>query len=94
MGNEAQDGLSLYWIIALAGMVLCFLWYRIVRSYGDLNTGKFKVIHEIESYLPLRPYDAEWTAVGQGERPDRALRMTDFTDGHTFAAQIRCSTLP
>ncbi|MCG3157232.1 MAG: hypothetical protein DKINENOH_03864 [bacterium] len=53
--------------VAIAGMAICYLWYRIIRSYRDLNSAKFKVIHEIEKLLPLRPYDAEWEAVGRGE---------------------------
>ena len=59
-----------YALVAIAGMVLSYLWYRLVLSYKQLNSGKFKVIHAIESMLPLRPYDAEWTALGQGKDPD------------------------
>jgi len=54
-------------IVGLSVITLCYLWYRIIRSYRDLNTAKFKVIHEIEKKLPLRPYNAEWEAVGRGE---------------------------
>jgi plasmid replication initiation protein len=46
--------------ISMAGLVICYMWYRLVRSYRDLNTAKFKVIHEIEQQLPLAPYDLEW----------------------------------
>ena len=53
-----------------------FLWYRLVRSYKDMNSGKFKVVHEIEAMLPVKPYDAEWTALGKGERPDLYLPFT------------------
>ena len=35
-------------------VLLCYLWYRIIRSYRDLNSAKFKVIHAIEHQLPLR----------------------------------------
>ncbi|CAD7855405.1 MAG: hypothetical protein [Olavius algarvensis Gamma 1 endosymbiont] len=45
------------------------MWYRLVRSYRDLNSTKYKVIHEIEKSLPISPYDAEWEAVGRGEDP-------------------------
>ena len=31
--------------IAVAGMILSYLWLRLIRSYKDLNSGKFKVIH-------------------------------------------------
>lgn len=59
-----------------AAMVLCFLWYRIVRSYRDLNSAKFKVVHQIERLLPLRPYDAEWESVGRGKNPKLYLPFT------------------
>lgn len=56
-----------YLITAVAGLIICYCWYRLVLSYKHLNSGKFKVIHEIEKLLPLRPYDAEWDAVGRGK---------------------------
>jgi len=52
---------------ALAGIILCYLWYRIVRSYKGLNTGKLLVIHAIESRLPLALYDTEWELLGRGQ---------------------------
>ncbi len=58
-----------YRIVSLAGILLCYAWYRLVRSYKDINSGKFKVVHEIEKELPLAPYDAEWEAVGRGKDP-------------------------
>lgn len=65
-----------YWLVALAGIVLSYMWYRLVRSYKDLNTAKFKVIHEIEAKLPMAPYDAEWEAVGRGRAPELYLPFT------------------
>jgi len=49
-----------------AAIVLCYSWSRLVRSYRDLNSAKFKVVHEMENNLPMRPFDAEWEAVGRG----------------------------
>lgn len=68
-GNES-------WMMSIAGVVLCYSWYRSVRSYRDLNTGKYLVIHEIEKELPLTPYDAEWVAIGKGRDPRRYLPFT------------------
>lgn len=51
---------------SLAAMLLCYSWYRLIRSYRDLNSAKFKVVHEIEKLLPLKPFDAEWEAAGRG----------------------------
>lgn len=54
-------------VIAAAGLLMCYAWYRLVRSYRDLNTAKFEVIHAIEARLPISPYAAEWLAVGEGK---------------------------
>lgn len=62
-----------YVVVSACGIVLCFTWRRMVRSYKDLNSGKFKVIHEIEKLLPIRPYDCEWTMVGRGKVKDLYL---------------------
>ena len=62
--------------ISLAGIFLCLLWYQIIKSYRDLNDAKFKVIHEIENYLPLRPFKSEWDVVGHGEDHKRYLPFT------------------
>lgn len=54
-------------VSSFAGMTMCYLWYRIVRSYKGLNSGKFSVIHTIEKRLPLALYDTEWEMLGRGE---------------------------
>lgn len=58
------------WLLALAGVVICYLWYRLVRSYRDLNGAKFRVAHLLEKSLPARPYDYEWIELGEGHSPD------------------------
>lgn len=63
-------------LVPMAAAVLCYLWYRIIRSYRDLNSAKFKIVHEIERYLPLRPYDAEWEYVDRGKNPKLYLPFT------------------
>ncbi|MEW6574185.1 MAG: hypothetical protein AB1374_11195, partial [Bacillota bacterium] len=57
-------------------LLLCFLWWRIVASYRQLNSGKFKVIHEIEQLLPLAPYKAEWKILGEGKNLKRYRPIT------------------
>jgi len=56
-----------YFLIALSGMILCFIWFRMIKSYKGLNSGKFKIVHLLEKKLPVSPYDAEWEAVGRGK---------------------------
>lgn len=54
-------------VSAIAGITICYLWYRIIASYKGLNSAKFKVIHAIELRLPLALYDTEWEMLGRGE---------------------------
>ncbi len=60
----------------LAVWMLCYVWWRIVKSYRQLNSGKFKVVHEIEDMLPLAPYAAEWVALGEGKDENLYLPLT------------------
>jgi len=65
-----------YYLVGIAGMVLCYIWYRLIKLYKDMNSGKFKVVHEIESNLPMSPYDAEWEILGRGKNPKIYLPFT------------------
>jgi hypothetical protein len=66
----------LFVAVGIAVIVLCYSWYRLIRSYRDLNSAKFKVIHEIEKLLPIRPYDSEWEAIGRGQNKKLYLPFT------------------
>jgi hypothetical protein len=65
--DVAAELRPLFWCVPVAGILLSYFWYRLVSSYRTLNSAKFSVVHEMETLLPLRPYDAEWDALGRGE---------------------------
>jgi hypothetical protein len=44
----------------MLGLALCILWSVNILSYRQLNSGKFRVIHEMEQQLPYRSYTREW----------------------------------
>lgn len=47
--------LNQYAVIVLfsaAGILISYVWRRNILAYKELNTAKFKVIHELEAYLP------------------------------------------
>lgn len=69
-----------FWIIAVSivGLILCYSWYRIIESYRQLNSGKFKVIHEIEMKLPLALYHGEWIMLGEGKDSKLYRPLTHF----------------
>lgn len=73
--NAGQSGKHLP-IVPAAGVLACCCWLAIIKSYRQLNTGKFKVIHRIERMLPLRLFDAEWDELGRGKDPKRYRQLT------------------
>lgn len=63
----AKDSTDFLWLLAIAGVTLCYFWRSLILSYKNLNTAKWLVVHKIEKRLPISPYDAEWDAMGRGE---------------------------
>jgi len=58
-----------YWYFAIAflGISISYFWLKTIKSYRQLNTGKFKVIFDIENKLPLSLFKDEWNYLDQGE---------------------------
>ena len=73
-----KDVIEFYYLIGIAGMVLCYTWYRLILSYKGLNSGKFKVIQEIEKQLPLSIFYAEWERLGKGKDPKHYRTFTSI----------------
>jgi hypothetical protein len=55
------------YLISVVGIIISLFWFFCIRSYKQLNSGKFKVIHEIEKALPLRLFEYEWEVLGKGK---------------------------
>ena len=62
--------------VSVAGIAVSSLWYFLIRSYRDLNSAKFNVVHLVESEMPLKLYDAEWEMVGRGKNRKLYLPVT------------------
>lgn len=56
-------------IVGVVGILLCYTWYVTLRSYKQLNSGKFEVIRRVEKQLPFSFYDVEWNILEQGKNP-------------------------
>lgn len=72
----AKDSSDYLWLLGIAGCILCFFWFRLIRSYKDLNSAKFRIVHRIEKRLPISPYDAEWEEMGRGADPIKYKPLT------------------
>lgn len=73
-GNLNQT--LIFVIVSLLGIILCILWYVNIQSYRQLNSGKFKVIHEMEKCLPFPCYEKEWKILGEGKEKSKYLQLT------------------
>ena len=67
-GLVAASRFNTFWVILVpvAGFLVALTWHRIITSYRDLNTVKFKVIHELEQEMPAALYDYEWHKAEEG----------------------------
>lgn len=53
-------------LVPVAGVLVSLSWYRIIMSYRNLNSVKFKVIHELEQHMPAALYQYEWQKAEEG----------------------------
>jgi hypothetical protein len=69
LSRPGQGDLSVLMLLAglLVLLAICTTWWVTVRSYRQLNEGKFKVIAALEQRLPARAFSAaEWKALAEG----------------------------
>lgn len=67
-GLVATSRYNSYWtiLVPIAGFLVSLTWHRVITSYRDLNTVKFKVIHELEQHMPAALYEYEWKKAEEG----------------------------
>ena len=63
-------------VVAIVGILLCIIWFYNIQSYKQLNSGKFKVIHEMEVILPFPAYKREWEILGEGKKKKTYFPLT------------------
>ena len=73
-GVASSQHLGGFWlaIIPVAGLLVSFTWYSLVVFYRNLGARKYKVIHELESFLPVAPFRCEWLSTHYEEAKRRA----------------------
>ncbi|MDR0500944.1 MAG: hypothetical protein LBG97_06875 [Coriobacteriales bacterium] len=54
-------------LVSIVGVLFALIWFFSIRSYGQLNRGKFRVLQDIEKCLPLNLYEYEWMVLGEGK---------------------------
>jgi len=69
--SHVENSLWILPYVYLAGIIFSIIFYLLINSYKQLNSGKFNVIHEIEKKLPLATYSYEWEVLGRGKDKSR-----------------------
>lgn len=46
-------------LFSVIGFLISIIWFTNISSYKELNSAKFKVIHEMEDFLPASLFRAE-----------------------------------
>lgn len=73
---------TLFWsfnafkLAGILGLVICSIWFLIVLSYKQLNSGKFKIIHNLEEKLPIQLYADEWKELEEGKNPKKYIPLS------------------
>jgi len=67
---------GIYIAIGVLGMLLSVAWFIVIRSYRQLNTGKFLALNELEEQLAYPLFQKEWEFLGQGERISKYWKLT------------------
>ena len=58
------------------GALLSVSWFVVIRSYRQLNTEKFRVLHDLEKQLPYQFFTLEWDPEAKGEKSNRYWKLT------------------
>lgn len=65
-----------FFLMSFLGVALNIVWIINIASFRQLNSGKFEVIHSIESKLPIKCFKDEWDILGKGEKAKKYLQLT------------------
>ena len=76
---QRKNGIPIGWLMigfGLFGVLLAVAWYIVIRSYRQLNSGKFKALHELEEKLAYPFLKREWDLLAEGKEQKTYWRLT------------------
>ncbi len=79
--NNSENDRYLVLGLSISAILICIYWVSLLENYRKLNSGKFKVIHEIEKLLPLKIFDFEWEKLGRGNDKKLYKKMSNVEKG-------------
>ena len=66
----------IFTMIPIVGISISYSWYKIIRSYSQLNRAKFKIPHALEERLPAALFKTEWHLLGEGKDKSKYYRFS------------------
>lgn len=66
-------------VLTAGGILMLLLsasWFIVIRSYRQLNTGKFAALHELETELAYPFFKREWALLEEGKNLSRYWKLT------------------
>ena len=81
----SRDNPITFGLFAVIGLILSGAWYFHLRSYRQLNSGKFKVVHQMEALLPFACYDVEWQILKEGKKKETYWPLSHVETALPFA---------
>ena len=62
--------------IGFIGVSLSISWFIVINSYRQLNSAKFRVLHELEKKLAYQFFILEWDPEATGGKSNRYFKLT------------------
>ena len=75
-GAETMPVGAILTAVSIFGIFLSAAWYIIIRSYRQLNSGKFAALHELEEKLAYPFFKREWELLEGGKSRSRYWKLT------------------
>ena len=76
---QRKNGVPLGWFMVgfgAFGMLLASAWFIVIRSYCQLNSGKFQVLLALEEKLAYPFFKREWELLGEGKDSKSYRKLT------------------
>ena len=76
---QRKNGVPFGWVMVgfgAFGMLLASAWFVVIRSYCQLNSGKFQVLLALEEKLAYPFFKREWELLGEGKDSKSYRKLT------------------
>lgn len=76
---QRKNGVPIGWLMigfGVFGVLLAIAWCIVICSFRQLNTGKFKALHELEDKLAYPFSKREWDLLGKGTKRKTYWQLT------------------